>query len=275
MTLFAQQVNRVEGEYTYRSSGEVSVDKAKKIALERAQLEAISQAFGTNISQHNSTHITNQNGISDVNFQSISSSDVKGEWIETIGEPEFTIKYDQNMLIVYCKVKGNVREIEHAAIDIDVKVLRNSTQDRFESSEFRSGDDLYLSFKSPVDGYLAVYLLDNNGDAYCLLPYKKQTDGIQKISANTHYLFFSEKEASIAERSLIDEYTMTCESTIEDNQIYVIFSPNPFVKANDNDNGESLPREIDGKDFQKWLAKVRRKDKYVNFSFKQITISKE
>lgn len=68
---------------------------------------------------------------------------------------------------------------------------------------------------------------------------------------------------------------MTCESTIEDNQIYVIFSPNPFVKANDNDNGESLPREIDGKDFQKWLAKVRRKDKYVNFSFKQITISKE
>lgn len=272
--LFAQQVKSVVGEYVYRAPNNVTVDQAKRIALERAQLEAIAEVFGTNISQQNSTRISNRNGKSDIDFLSISSSDVKGEWIETIGEPEYSIRYEQDMLVVTCRVKGKVREIVSASIDIRAKVLRNGTEDKFESSEFRSGDDMYLSFQSPVNGYLAVYLLDDKGDAFCLLPYRNQTDGIQKISANTPYVFFSEKHVPLSERALVDEYTLTCEHSYENNQIYVIFSPNPFVKANDNDHGELLPREIDGHSFQTWLAKVRRKDKYVNFSSKQITITK-
>lgn len=270
----AQQTKKVVGEYTYYAPENISLDQAKRIALERAQIEAIADAFGTNISQQNSTRVSNKNGHSDIDFLSISSSDVKGEWIETIGEPEYFINYDQGTLVVKCKVKGNIREIISAAIDIKAKVLRNGTEDRFESTEFKSGDDMYLSFQSPVDGFLAVYLLDNNGDAFCLLPYRNQTDGIQKISANTPYVFFSEKHVPLSDRALVDEYTLTCEHSYENNQIYVIFSPNPFVKANDNDNGELLPREIDGHSFQTWLAKVRREDKYVNFSSKQITITK-
>ncbi len=273
-TFFAQQVKKVVGTYTYYAPEEVSLDCAKHTALERAQLEAIAETFGTDISQHNSTRVSNKNGHSDIDFLSISSSDVKGEWIETIGEPEYSINYEQGMLIVKCTVKGIIREIDSAEIDIKSKVLRNGTEDRFESSEFRSGDDMFLSFQSPVDGYLAVYLLDDNGNAFCLLPYRNQTNGIQKISANTSYVFFSVEHVSLEERTLVDEYTLTCEHSMENNMIYVIFSPNSFIKANDNDNGELLPREIEAKAFQKWLAKVRRKDKYVNFSSKQITISK-
>lgn len=273
-TFFAQQVKKVVGTYTYYAPEDISLDRAKRIALERAQIEAIAEAFGTDISQHNSTRVTNKKGHSDIDFLSISSSDVKGEWIETIGDPEYTINYDRNMLVVKCVVKGNVREIESAAIDIKAKVLRNGTEDRFESSEFRNGDDMYLSFQSPTNGFLAVYLLDNNGDAFCLLPYRNQTDGIQRIAANISYVFFSEKHAEQEERRFVDEYTLTCEHINENNQIYIIFSPNPFVKANDNDNGELLPREIDGHSFQTWLAKVRRKDKFVNFISKQITIQK-
>lgn len=272
---FAQQVKKVVGTYTYYAPEDVSLERAKRTALERAQIEAIAEAFGTDISQYNSTRVTNKNGHSDIGFLSISSSDVKGEWIETIGDPEYTITYDRNMLVVKCIVKGNIREIESATIDIKAKVLRNGTEDRFESSEFHNGDDMYLSFQSPVDGYLAVYLIDDNGDAFCLLPYRNNADGIQKISANTPYVFFSEKHVSLEERALVEEYTLTCEHSIENNQIYVIFSQNHFVKANDNNIGELLPREIDGKSFQSWLAKVRRKDKYLNFNSKQITIKKE
>ena len=273
-TFFAQQVKKVVGTYTYYAPEDISLDRAKRTALERAQIEAIAETFGTNISQHNSTRVTNKNGHSDIDFLSFASSDVKGVWIETIGDPEYTIHYDKNMLVVKCVVKGNVREIESAAIDIKAKVLRNGTEDRFESSEFRNGDDMYLSFQSPTNGFLAVYLLDNNGDAFCLLPYRNQTDGIQRIAANISYVFFSEKHAEQEERRFVDEYTLTCEHINENNQIYIIFSPNPFVKANDNDNGELLPREIDGHSFQTWLAKVRRKDKFVNFISKQITIQK-
>ena len=66
LTLFAQQVKKVEGEYTYRAPEEVSVEQAKRTALERAQLEAIATTFGTNISQQNSTRVSNSNGKSNV-----------------------------------------------------------------------------------------------------------------------------------------------------------------------------------------------------------------
>ena len=270
---FAQKIQTVEASYTYYAPENVTLEQAKRTALERAQLEALATAFGTSINQHNATRVSNVNGKSDIDFQSFSSSNVKGEWIETIGEPSYNIYYEQEMLVVSCSVRGKAREIVNAGIDLKVKVLRNGTDDRFESTEFRSGDDLYLSFQSPVDGYLAVYLLDGDGNAFCLLPYRKQTDGIQKISANTPYVFFSASNVPPAERMLVDEYTMTCERAQETNQIVTIFSPNSFVKTNDNDIGELLPREIDGYAFQQWLAKVRKEDVDVNYGSKLIMIT--
>lgn len=256
-TFFAQQVKKVEGAYTYYASEEVSLDRAKRIALERAQLEAVAEAFGTDISQHNSTRISNMNGQSDIDFLSISSSDIKGEWIETIGEPLYNITYEQNMLVVKCSVRGKAREIATANIDLRVKVLRNGTEDKFESNEFHSGDDLYLLFQSPIDGYLAVYLIDNESNAYCLLPYRNQTDGIYNIKANTSYVFFSEAMAPVAERHVVDEYVLTCEQSQETNQLFLVFSPCLFVKANDDDKGEALPRVLSWEKLQKWYSKQR------------------
>lgn len=274
LSVCAQSTKKVETSYIYRAAESVSIEQAKRIALERAQLEVIANTFGTNISQHNSTRVTNRNGESNIEFLNISSSDIQGEWIETIGEPQFDISYGQGMLIVKCYVKGVIREITTTAVDISAKLLRNGQEDRFESTEFKSGDDLFLSFSSPVDGYLAVYLLDDDNNAFCLLPYKNQSDGIYRVSANKKYLFFSESAVPIKERSVIDEYIMTCERTYETNQIYIVFSPNPFVKANDKDNGDVLPRELDAQSFQKWLAKIRKKDTNLTLQFKQISISK-
>ncbi|MCI6861946.1 MAG: DUF4384 domain-containing protein [Prevotella sp.] len=264
----------METSYIYRAAESVSVEQAKRIALERAQLEVIANTFGTKIAQHNSTRVSNRNGESNVDFLNISSSDIQGEWIETIGEPQFDISYEQGMLIVQCHVRGVIREITTSPIDISAKVLRNGQADRFESSEFKSGDDLYLSFSTPVDGYLAVYLIDDENNAFCLLPYRNQSDGIYKVKANKKYVFFSESAVPLDERSVIDEYVMTCERSYETNQVYVIFSPNQFVKANDKDNGETLPRELDTKSFQRWLAKIRKKDVNLTLQFKQISISK-
>ena len=274
LSVCAQSTKKVETSYIYRAAESVSIEQAKRIALERAQLEVIANTFGTKISQHNSTWVTNRNGESNVDFLNISSSDIQGEWIETIGEPQFDISYEQGMLIVKCYVRGVIREITTSAVDISAKLLRNGQEDRFESTEFKSGDDLFLSFSSPVDGYLAVYLLDDDNNAYCLLPYRNQSDGIYRVSANKKYLFFSESAVPIEERSIVDEYVMTCERTYETNQIYIVFSPNPFVKANDKDNGDVLPRELDARSFQKWLAKIRKKDVNMTLQFKQISISK-
>lgn len=54
---------------------------------------------------------------------------------------------------------------------------------------------------------------------------------------------------------------MTCSRSSEQNQIYVVFSPMPFVKAVDNSLSEVLPRELSLKDFITWMSKCKANDK--------------
>ena len=68
---------------------------------------------------------------------------------------------------------------------------------------------------------------------------------------------------------------MTCSHKQELNQIYVVFSQNPFVKAVDSKNTELLPRELSNKDFQKWLSTNRIKDKFMTYKKYSLIINNE
>lgn len=273
-SIFAQKMKTVEGEYTYYAPENVTLEQAKMMALERAKIQALADAFGTIVSQYNATQVENRNGQSSIDFSSIGGSEVKGEWIETLDEPAYKITYEGDMLVVTVKVKGHAREIVSAAIDFHARILRNGIEDKFESDLFKSGDDLYLSFQSPVNGYLAVYLVDADNQAFCLLPYRNQTNGIYPVEANRRYLFFNEQEASPAERTCVDEYVMTCERSSEHNRIYIVFSPNQFTKATDGIADEGFPRQLSWEDFNKWLVKCRKFDKEMNVRIQSITIKK-
>ena len=264
----AQKTERVTATYTYYAPEHVSIEEARRVALQRAQLQAIADAFGTIVTQSNATRVRNENGKSDVSLLSLGASEVRGEWLRTDGEPEYDIAYEDGMLAVTVRVKGVIREIVNAAVDFQAKVLRNGTEDRFEGEEFRNGDDLYLS----VDGFLTVYLLDAEGTAYCLLPYRNDTGGRVAIEGNRHYVFFSIDDVPAEERSIVDEYTMTCSRDGELNQIYVIFSPQLFTKAVDY-AGEGLqPRELPYEEFQEWLFKCRKQDPEMRVEVKGILI---
>ena len=231
LSISAQKIEKVHGEYTYHIPDNVSLEEGKRTALERAKIQAIADAFGTLVSQNNSTIVKNENGKSSVDFLSIGGSDVKGEWIETIGEPKLDIFYESNMLTIKVCIDGKAREIKNANINFEAKLLRNGTEKKYESDEFRNGDDLYLYFKSPINGYLAVYLLDENTQqVFCLLPYKSSGEPAYKIVHDKPYVFFSCQKAE-ENSSEVDEYTMTCEHSMEQNTIYIVFSPNMFAKA--------------------------------------------
>lgn len=177
------------------------------------------------------------------------------------------------MLAVTVRVKGVIREIVNAAVDFQACVLCNGTEDRFERDVFRDGDDLYLSFQSPVDGYLTVYLLDAEGTAYCLLPYRGDTGGRVAVKGNRRYVFFSMDDVPAGEQGMVDEYVMTCGNGKELNQIYVIFSPQLFTKAVDY-AGEGLqPRELPYEEFQRWLFDCRKQDREMRVEVKNIVIS--
>ena len=268
---FSQQIKTVSGEYTYNVPENVDLEKAKLIALDRVKIKLIADEFGTIVSQSNSTSVKNSNGKSDIDFISVGGSEVRGEWVETIGQPEFKPSFVDGQLIINVRIKGKIREFVSANVDFKALVLRNGTDDKYEDDNFKSGDDLFLSFISPVSGYVVVYLVDNDRTAFCLLPYQNQEQGNVKVNAKERYVFFSERLSPQDLKPYVDEYTITCSHTQEFNQIYVIFSPNTFVRAIDGKKEETLPRELSYEDFQKWFAKSRIKDK--DMTYKKFTIN--
>ena len=272
------ETRRVTAVYTYYAPENVSIEEAKRVALQRARVEAIAEAFGTLVRRSNATRVANENGRSDVEVVSLGMSEVKGEWLRTEGEPEYEVAYEDGMLAVTARVKGVIREVVNAAVDFDARVLCNGTEDRFERADFREGDDLYLAFRAPVDGYVTVYLLDGTGTAYCLLPYRGDTGGRVAVKGSRRYVFFSAADAPEGERGVVDEYTMTRGEGAGDgpevNQVYVIFSPRLFTKAVDY-AGEGLqPRELPREEFQEWLFRCRKADEEMRVEVKDIVIQK-
>lgn len=271
---YAQRTEKVYAEYTYIVPENVTLEDSYRIALDRAKTQAIADVFGTVVSQNNTTFITNTNSESKIDFTSIGSSETKGEWIETIGEPKFEKGFgDDGQMWVKCAVEGVIREIVGTKVDLIVKVLRNGVEERFEDTDFLSGDEMYLYFKSPMNGFVAIYLVEETKKSVsCLLPYYSSHDAVQSIEHDKEYIFFSEKTAHPDERSIVDEYVMTCDSDIERNDIYIVFSPNVFAKANSTETNRNLPRQLKWNEFYEWLANNRKKDKDFQVINKQIFI---
>lgn len=262
---YSQRTAKVAATYTYYAPETMSVEEAKRVALDRAKIQAIADEFGTIVSQSTSTVITNKNGESDTQFFALGGSDVKGEWIETIGNPEYQLKFDNHFLLVTCSVKGKAKEITQSRIDIIVKPLRNGTTLKYESVEFKDGDDLYLYFKSPIEGFLSVYLLDqSSGNAYQILPYRRSNGNPYKIIKDKEYIWFSKSAVKNEERALIDEYRLNCTRDTEYNTLITIFSPEYFSTAICNEGDVSIPNFVSKELFMKWLTSFKSKN--VNYS---------
>lgn len=275
LNAFAQKVKKVEGEYIYVVPSHVTLEYAMNYAIEQARKSAIANVFGTIISQTTSAKVENDGEQSNVNITFISDSELKGIWLEDIGKPIVEQDIVEGQLVVKAEVHGRARERVSAGIDFYFAILRNGTDDsKNGASEFKSGDDLYLSFLSPVNGYLTVYLIDDNNQAFCLLPYRNQTEGFYPIKANQRYIFFSIQDVLNEEQSIVDEYQMTCERSSEINQIYIIFSPNEFVKAVDQSIDNHLPRQLSFEAFLRWLAKCKNTDLLFTEKHQILTIKK-
>lgn len=270
--VISAKIDTVNAEYLYQLPENISLEEGKNIALQRAQIQAIADKYGTVVTQTASTTISNTNGESSVDFLSIGGSEVKGEWLETIGEPRFEMFTDGGQMAIKVNVKGKIRENEGCKIPFDVKILRNGTSDADEADRFSSGDNFYLSFSSPVSGYFAVYLIDAEKQAYCLLPYQSIETGNFMTKANKKYLFFHPAHAEGIDSKLVDEYILDTSVKNEKNRILAIFSPNKFFKATDSQTSIDLPRSLDYASFQKWLSSLKKHDVDMAITEKAITI---
>lgn len=279
----AQRIATVEGEYVYHVPENVSDEEARRVGLYRAQLVAIANEFGTLVSQNATTVTENRQGQSSVDFFAVGGSDVRGEWLETLGSPTYKFSYEGDFRVLRVWVKGKAREIVASLTECDLHVLRNGTDNRFESTDFVDGDMLYVSFRSPMDGYLCLFLLDENDhNCYALLPDPDDSsNGSYHVKGNEQYVFFSSGHMEGKQPYPCDVYLNCANSRVENNVLYVVFSPNKFVRpvasfgSSIKDNGDTLPGSVTFRSFTKWLNAARSRDKDMICKQISITIKKK
>lgn len=279
---FAQKVKTVEATYRYIVPPTVPIADAINHAIEQARLQAIANKFGTTVAQTNLTQIKTKNGESNMEFNSLNESLVRGIWIEDI-KREIEKNYDEktDIMTITCKIKGKARERIASSIMLEAKVLRNEPDKRFESNEFKDGDQLFLEFKSPADGYIAVYLVDTKKEATCLLPYPTDTDGKMEVVHGQEYIFFSkahDPNASKQDDFIRRPSKVTSVRLYNDldnheiNQIYIIFSTNPFTKAVDTmENGVG---HLSEDELNNWLSHTSGQDPEMIIEKKVIFVNK-
>ena len=260
LSLFAGDIERVSATYEYVSNDPNETPaQAERKAFERAKQKALEDKFGLDVSAVTSSFVSNTNESSQTNVFSIGGTSVRGEWIETLIEQVLDKRFVDGFWLVKVRVEGRARNHSTEKTDIRFAFVRD-VQDLESPVSFRDGNDLFLRFSSPVAGSLCVYLIDEDKNAFCLLPYADNATGAQSIEANRDYIFFSEKYESGAQ-----EYTVNCQRSSEQNALYVIFSPNTFTKAHDQQSGtnwrdEPMPRQLTYETFLKWLAANQKKD---------------
>lgn len=276
--VYAGDITRVAATYEYVSGNPNETPaQAETKAFEYARRKALEDKFGLDVSSVTNTLTTNRTGNgnehSETNVFALGGTSVRGEWIETISEKVLEKNFINGFWIVKVHVEGRARNYSTEKADIRFAFVRNE-QDMEPPVTFRDGSDIFLRFSSPVAGKLCVYLVDEDKNAYCLLPYPKQQSGAQPVEADKEYIFFS---SAFDEKA--QEYTLNCERSSEQNALYVIFSPNDFTKAADKQGGknfrdEQLPRELTCESLLKWLARNQTKDPDMAVHQTVITIRK-
>jgi hypothetical protein len=99
--------------------------------------------------------------------------------------------------------------------------------------------------------------------AYCLLPTSNDVRGNFQVKNNEEYILFNETPT----------YIFTTKYSLIYNHIAIVFSPNEFYKANDQqgENGKyTLPRELTLDKYQEWLSRCKAHD--AQLVEKQLTV---
>lgn len=266
---FGQRILSVEGEEQFEFPENMSLSEAKIKAVEQLKIKLLGDNFGTHISQHHASRSNNERD----SYMLLNQSEVKGEWVETIGDPVFsTPRYNEDgFLILTVRLKGRIREVLQASIDYQATLLKNRHATE-ECTHYEAGDNIFLKFRSPEAGYLMVYLYDGQEMVYRMLPSYNERSSSTEVEANKEYLFFEAPGTRLV---------MSCQGEQELNQVFVLFSTNPLARTFEQEggtvevNGTELqtPSMLSYEEFRRWLTKCQRQDNRFGYQSKSIIIT--
>ncbi len=285
---FGQKVVDTSGEAQVRIESDMSKEDAKELARQQAMINAIDNAFGSYVEQDSDMMIEEGKA----NFKIIGHTLVKGDWLKTLKE-----QYKEESRIVKgesgketeiwikCKIKGMVREIVKPQINLSFEP-RSCLTDLCRTYSFNSGSPMYLRISSPVDGYLSIYIVEDDHMAYRLLPYQEMPEQYLHaipVKADQEYMFFANGESfdyfEDFSYLMVDEIYLETAMDKEFIDLYVIFSTErykkPLLKASENiADVYVLPKMLEEGDFMEWLQDSRVYGSEFQYNRITLTVSK-
>jgi hypothetical protein len=291
---FSQKEIATIGENLMRIEKNQTILQAQEMALQQAKIDGIERVFGRVIINGNSTYLQNKLLNKSVetksSFAFFSDSFVKGEWVRNTSEPIFTFQTLNGEQWLNVKVSGLVREIESGPITFKLNTL-NCEKGNCVTEIFRNDQDFYIQFKSPENGFLAIYLDDPSmGETSRILPYQNTRlyQGAVPIQRNKEYLFFSKKLDQLNEIGAVDELNFKLSRGVDSEQykLFILFSPEPFSAPLVEDKshlfldrsmlsrGITLPRSMESPKFQEWLQKVRINKRKLQVDYRYMSLVK-
>jgi hypothetical protein len=273
----AQKVTRSSGTATIRMELDMTTEEAYEEARLEAMIDAIQNAYGSYVEQQTDMSIIDGKEA----FNIIAGTKVRGDWLETLDE-KFDVDYrkeitelgKQDMKYITCNIRGKVRKTMPKA-DIMYEVL-NCPELVCRTTNFYNEEQLYMYFKSPVDGYLSVFI-EVDDVVYRVLPYTNMGDKNQNgvaVKQDQEYLFFSEAHNTYRD-AVVDELEMFTNKKLEYNTLHVVFSEDAFVKPLLEDkeevDGRILPKSLESSTYTVWLSGNRVA--LPSFQERKITVS--
>jgi hypothetical protein len=255
---YTDKTKIVIGVSQVRIEAHISENEAKEKAIELAKIDALIKKFGQYVEQESELALHSGK----VDFVSYGQTKVKGEWVRTIGEPKFEYfirnESDNPQKWISCSIKGEVRRaIPKARLQVETL---SSPQKNCRTSNFVSEENMYLYIKSPIDGYLSVYLDDGN-TVYRLLPYRRMNSTkAVPIKGDQEYILFSRDNPNF--NTYADQLELFTNKNQEVNTLIVVFSEHEYQKPilYDEKSGKAeyiTPKSLSKKAFENWLAENR------------------
>lgn len=249
-----------------------------------ARNKAVESEFGTSVlSNYERVMYTEMQGrsveaYSDVRHDYLNTYP-NGIWVRDLDEPVFEQYKQDDEWWMRCTVKGKARAIDAPKVEFMAKTLDGTDPDKNETVDFINGESGYLFFKSPVKGYLILFL-DDMEKVYRCLPYVNAEQHQFTLDPNKEYIFFSPEKAWYTENiQQVDEIEFYTLKQAEYNQFFVLFSPVPFggyfVDSSEALNdGYITPKSMERDKFHDWLQENRIRNSKLQVQQIGITIKK-
>lgn len=255
--VIAQKAKKIKGDVTEPLEDSYNVGEFKEDLLRKAQISALAKEFGTNLSANTDLQLTN----TATELNSLNTSTVKGEWIKT-DEVEYvwhlTEENNQQRLYLSCHVEGRGRKLETPTLDFNAKTL-NCPQSNCETTMFNDMQNFYVSFKTPKQGYISIYMREND-KVYRLFPYSTMQGEAMNpyaVNADKEYIFFDPRNASafenVSNRQVDELMLSTMGAKRIFNRLYVVFCPTEYDKPILHTEEGGI-KTLSPLEFQEWLS---------------------